>query len=242
MLLIDRPVRAFAGLLFLWFIVYAFFRDFPSVDIAFSNLFFTETTCAEGASALRCGTFAAGEHPILSAIRTFLFFLPGDLVIAMLVWSIDVHFRGQNGRYPVMQHNVRILIATWIISVAIIVNMLLKANSARPRPAATSLFGGDMEFKAVADFGGACTSNCSFISGEAASAGWLICALAILSPRLRRILFVPVVAAALLTVFLRVMFGRHFLSDALLGFLSAPVVFLFLIAIFGWKKADEVAR
>lgn len=241
-MLIDRPFRAFAVFLFLWFVIYTFFSHFPSVDTAFSGLFFSGTTCPADTVSLHCGGFPLGENRLLSAIRTFLFFLPTDIAIAMLVWSIDVHISGKNARYAATQHNIRILLATWVLDVGLIVNLWLKEYSGRPRPALTNLFGGNMEFKAVADFSGACTSNCSFVSGEAASAGWLICVLALASAKLRRILALPVFIAAFATVFLRIAFGRHFLSDALLGFLSAPVVFLLLIMIFGWKKTDEQSR
>lgn len=236
---IDRPIKSLLGLLFLWFILYAFFRDFSGADIASSKLFFSETTCTAASVAQHCGTFPWGQNAVLSTTRSILFFLPADLLIAMVAWAVDDYYRHPDARNTGLQHNVRILAATWFISVVVIVNVWLKEYSGRPRPASTTLFGGDLDFRAVADFSGACTSNCSFISGEAASAGWILCTLAILPARWRRILWVPVTALAVFTAFLRVSFGRHFLSDAVLGFLSAPVVFTLLIALFGWKKIAE---
>ena len=233
----DRPIRYFLGLLFLWFAIFAFFRDFSGVDIAFSRLFFSETACTTTSAALHCGSFPWGQNMVLSTARSILFFLPADLLIVMVVWAVDDYYRHPDARNMVLQHNVRILAATWLIDVVLIVNVWLKEYSGRPRPASTTLFGGNQDFTAVANFSGACTSNCSFISGEAASAGWIMCTLAILPARWRRILWAPVTTLAIFTAFLRVSFGRHFLSDALLGFLSAPVVFTLLIALFGWKKS-----
>ncbi len=239
-MLIDRPLKTFAGLLLLWFVIYALFRDFPSLDIAFSELFFQEAACPPDSNAVYCGLFPLGEIKALSLFRQFLFFLPADVLIFMLAWSIDVFFSREKSRiHSARQHNARLLMATWFIDVVLIVNVWFKEHSARPRPWMTDFFGGTHEFKPVADFTGTCVDNCSFISGEAASAGWLICVLALLPPRWRRWLTIPVVILAVATVFLRIAFGRHYLSDALLGFVSAPVVFMFLILIFGWKKMDS---
>ena len=147
--------------------------------------------------------------------------------------------KGRTLRDSIKRHNTLLVIAAWLIDVGLIVNMVLKAYSGRPRPDRTLLFGGDLQFMPNGHFGGACLENCSFISGEAASAGWFLCVLALLPPVWQKRLFLPVLLVGLLTGFLRVGFGRHFLSDALLGFLSAPIVFLLLIAIFGWKKAAD---
>ncbi|MEN9895310.1 MAG: hypothetical protein RIR97_1162, partial [Pseudomonadota bacterium] len=58
-----------------------------------------------------------------------------------------------------------LLLASWVICTGLIVNLLLKAHSGRPRPVNTDLFGGTEMFMAAGSFGGSCQSNCSFISG-----------------------------------------------------------------------------
>jgi hypothetical protein len=95
----------------------------------------------------------------------------------------------------------------------------LKAYSGRPRPVDVTLFGGDMGFAAVGDFSGACISNCSFVSGEAAAAGWLLCLIPLLRGPFRHILAALLIDISVAAPFLRVVMGSHFLSDAILGWL-----------------------
>ena len=84
----------------------------------------------------------------------------------------------------------------------ILVNLLLKSYSGRPRPHQTDLFGGDLPFMPAGSFSGQCENNCSFISGEAAGAGWLICLIPLLPPRLRLALAPGIIAVSLLPVFI----------------------------------------
>jgi membrane-associated phospholipid phosphatase len=92
-------------------------------------------------------------------------------------------------------------------------------------------------FMAAGNFGGSCQSNCSFISGEAASAGWLLCVIPLLPPKFRRMLAAPLIAISLATPALRVAFGGHYLSDVMLGWLLSPIVFLALAG--AWGKIIE---
>ena len=115
-------------------------------------------------------------------------------------------------------------------------NLLLKSFSGRPRPHQTDLFGGDLSFMPAGSFGGQCENNCSFISGEAAGAGWLICLIPLLPHRLRLVMAPGIIAVSVVTPALRFSFGGHYLSDVMLGWLSSPVVFLLVVAVF------EIAR
>lgn len=232
----DRPYRAFWILLAIWLSALVFFRLFPSIDSGFSSIFFSASTCKSNNGAAVCGLFPMGEVPFFIALRTFLYYLPPALAIALLV-SLLVPALDRRLNWPEISRRNRIVaIAAWIVDVGLVVNLLLKEHSGRPRPADTTLFGGHLPFVPAGDFSGACTSNCSFISGEAASAGWLFCLLALTPPEARRWLFWPVLVLSVLTGLLRVFFGRHFLSDALLAWLSAVVVFELLAAVLGWSE------
>jgi lipid A 4'-phosphatase len=72
-------------------------------------------------------------------------------------------------------------------------------------------------------------SNCSFVSGEAAAAGWLLCLIPLLRGRFRHIVAALIIDVSLAAPFLRVVMGSHFLSDAILGWLigamSLPALF-----------------
>lgn len=94
------------------------------------------------------------------------------------------------------------------------VNAGLKSYSHRPRPLQTvEAGGGPASFRPFYRFDGACARNCSFSSGEAASAFWTV-APALLAPPP---LVLPATAAALtfgvLNSTMRMVVGAHFLSD-----------------------------
>lgn len=234
----DRPFRSFWILTACWFAILLFFWLFPSVDIGFSRLFYSTSACSPGAAAGQCGMFPLGEIPVFVFLRTVLYYLPVVAVIA-LVASLVVPALDRRLDWPeISRRNRLIALGAWVIDAGLIVNVLLKAYSGRPRPADTSIFSGPHPFMPAGSFSGACTSNCSFISGEAASAGWLFCLLALLPPHARRWVLWPVLTVSVLTALLRVFFGRHFLSDAILAWLSAIVIFELLAAIFGWNERN----
>ncbi len=238
----DRPFRNFWILFASWLVILVFFRLFPSADIGFSRLFYTTSACAPGSVAGHCGMFALGEIPFFNFIRMILYYLPVVAAIA-LVASLIVPALDRKLDWPEASRKNRLIaLSAWILDAGLLVNMLLKAHSGRPRPADTSIFSGPWPFTPAGSFSGACTSNCSFISGEAASAGWLFCLLALMPPQARRWVFWPVLSISIVTALLRVFFGRHFLSDAVLAWLSAIVVFELLAAIFGWNERDNAGK
>lgn len=108
------------------------------------------------------------------------------------------------------------LLTVLALGPGLIVNGILKQFWGRPRPGQITEFGGALPFQPPfipTDF---CPSNCSFVSGEASAAGWLM-ALAIVLPRWRHPLFWGGLAFALGVGVLRMGFGGHFLSDVLYG-------------------------
>lgn len=112
-----------------------------------------------------------------------------------------------------------------------LVNFILKSHWGRPRPLETIDFGGALHFVQAGSMAGECASNCSFVSGEAAGAGWLLCLLFLVPRPLRLVLFGPLAAISLLAPALRLAFGAHYLSDVILGWLSSFVVFAGVLAL-----------
>ncbi|OQP85707.1 hypothetical protein BTR14_14670 [Rhizobium rhizosphaerae] len=225
---LDRDLVLALVLVCLWVALLELFHAAPGIDLWIQGLFFSHGTCPAGSRAgLVCGSFPLGDIGVLQSLRKILFYLPFLLtaaVVARLVWAL-----ARPGRLAIadLRDTITVL-ATMAIGPGLIVNGILKAYSGRPRPMQTELFGGNMSFMPAGSFGGACTDNCSFLSGEASGAAWLVCALILLPEPLRRRLIRPVIAIAVLTSGMRVAFGRHFPSDALLGFLLTLVVFALL--------------
>lgn len=120
-------------------------------------------------------------------------------------------------------------LATMALGPGILVNLILKPLWGRARPADITTFGGHDAFTTVYELSNQCVMNCSFVSGEAASATALAIILGTLfwprtKPGWRPVLAATLASGAILGSGLRVMTGRHFLSDIVFGaFVSAYV-------------------
>ncbi|CAD7027656.1 phosphatase PAP2 family protein [Pseudorhizobium halotolerans] len=224
--------RVFATLLVAWFTLLAFFHLNPQIDIAVARSFFYYEACAAGTSvSVVCGHFPYSDDAPLVFLRELFFYLPAAVAIAMLILLIrEIMIRSAPSIRRVRDYGIAI--SSMIVGPYILVNLFLKQVSDRPRPAQTDLFGGVMEFKPAAAFDGACTNNCSFLSGEAAGGGWLACLVILMPPHLRPVLGPPLVAIAMLPAAMRMSFGRHYLSDITLGFLLPIVVYAGITALF----------
>lgn len=223
------PLKAaFVVLFVLWWLVLAFFYLFPGVDVAASRAFFEKTEC-EPTSALAavCGIFPISQDKALGLLREAIFYLPiglGIFIIYRLVVVLSHHGATYDGK------GARRLLAgltSLILGPGLLVNVILKEHSHRPRPRNTDFFGGDLSFVPAGDFSGACGSNCSFISGEAAGAGWLFCYAVFLVPDRYKLLFSPpLIAVALASPVMRLAYGGHYLSDVILAWLASVIVFI----------------
>jgi membrane-associated PAP2 superfamily phosphatase len=116
------------------------------------------------------------------------------------------------------------LAVTMALGPGLIVNVGLKDHAHRPRPVHVVEFGGSEEFRPWYRFDGACRKNCSFVSGEAASGFWMVAPAILAPPPLRGPAMGVAIAFGLGASLLRIAFGGHFLSDALLGGLIALLV------------------
>jgi membrane-associated phospholipid phosphatase len=121
--------------------------------------------------------------------------------------------------------------AALVIGPGLVVNGLFKSLWGRPRPVAVDIFGGDAPYQTVWQISDWCQSNCSFVSGEASSAAWLVAATVLIPARLRSVLVPPVVLYALLLSLNRLAFGGHFLSDIVLSWAISGLVFTVLYRV-----------
>ncbi|WP_183899886.1 phosphatase PAP2 family protein [Rhizobium metallidurans] len=222
----------FKFLLVAWFVLLAIFNLFPGIDQGVSAYFFTSAACDAGASLLKvCGYFPYREEFGLQILRTIFLRLP-YLAAFVLLWKL-VECYGQFGATfdADRARDLKIAIGALIVGPIILVNFILKTYWGRPRPFSTIDFGGALDFVPAGSMAGKCLSNCSFVSGEAAGAGWLLCLVFIMPRASRRALFLPLAAISLLAPALRVAFGAHYLSDVVLGWLSSFVVFAGILAL-----------
>ncbi|TWD57344.1 PAP2 superfamily protein [Agrobacterium vitis] len=226
----------------LWFALLLIFYTVPEIDLAVAGFFFRATDCGNTANHLVCGGFPVSQNGVVQVIRKILFYVPhvtGLCILVALITAIVESKHKRISEFPALKMQNREWIAKLALSLLaaligpfLVVNVILKEWSGRPRPIETDFFGGTMHFMPAGSFAGACDSNCSFISGEAAGAGIMICIVPFIPLAWRSRLGPPLVIASIATALLRVAFGGHYLSDAVLGWLSSPVIFAWVFVVY----------
>ncbi|WP_224405664.1 phosphatase PAP2 family protein [Afifella sp. IM 167] len=205
-----QPVlAALAALL----VVALVFAALPVLDLAVSRAFW-----ADGAFVGTSDGTARFVRNFARIVEALVALAVGLPLVFKLVWP--------ESRLLIAPRIPLFLYAVFALGPGLIVNGILKAHSGRPRPRHLAEFGGDALFARVGDFSGSCLSNCSFVSGEAASAFWLV-ALVFVVPKAWR---APVLLASILLAaaasWSRVAMGGHFLSDVLIAWLVTLLVML----------------
>lgn len=207
-----------------------FFNRFPQIDIWMSQLFFAPADCPPEQAGAVCGNFPAALDPILVAIRDVLHYTPVVIGIALIGAALAAA-QSSEPRLRMFAKGAWTAITTLLLSGLLLVNVVLKEVSGRPRPVDTDLFGGDFPFVEAGRFVDYCQTNCSFVSGEAATAMWLVCLVALVPLGFRRIALAITLPVAVLAIGLRIAFGGHYLSDTVIAALLTMTVFAALATI-----------
>jgi len=229
----SRPSGWFLALLAIWWALLALFYLFPQLDLSVAHSFFVRAACGNSMEEGRiCGNFPYGGEAPYIVIRRILFYLP-TLVALFVLYRLVANLQHSGRSYCWRKtRDYSIAVISFITGPYVLVNLILKQVSDRPRPYETDLFGGKYLFMPAGDFQGACVDNCSFISGEAAGAGWLACLIVLMPKPLRPILGPPLIAISIISPALRTSFGGHYLSDVTLGWLSSLVIYAGVAACF----------
>jgi membrane-associated PAP2 superfamily phosphatase len=190
----------------------AYFMVLPGIDMAVSTLFYSPEA-----------GFALAAEPVLKALRKSSSLVLGVVLLGLVATAVAGVIRRRRLAGPARRAVV--LLAGLALGSGLIVNSLLKSLWGRARPVQIEAFGGEADFTAAWRLSDNCASNCSFVSGEASSAAWMVGVAVLMAPAAWR---APVVAAALaygLALSLnRIAFGGHFLSDVLLSWAITALV------------------
>ena len=118
-----------------------------------------------------------------------------------------------------------------------------KSYWGRPRPVVVTEFNGPWEFMPWWDPRGACERNCSFFSGEGATAFWTYAPAALTPPAWRPLAYAAATLFGITTSVLRMAFGGHFFTDvAAAGLVTFLVIWLAYAWIYRWpstRMSDE---
>lgn len=196
----------------------ALFALWPSLDLRIAQGFF------------EAGRFV-GRNPAGVALRTLFYYAPYVLLAGFLLAYAARYFRASpTGPEPDMRAMI-FLIASLALGPGLLVNGVLKEHSHRPRPEQTAEFGGPWRFRPFEVFDGACQSNCSFVSGEVATAAWTLAPALLTPPTLRPWAIAAALLFTAVEAKLRMAFGGHYFSDVAL---AALFTFLIVLALYRW--------
>jgi membrane-associated PAP2 superfamily phosphatase len=132
---------------------------------------------------------------------------------------------------------VAYLVITMVLTAGIVTNLTFKSYWGRPRPAAVVEFNGQWQFKPWWQPGGECPRNCSFFSGEAATAFWTYAPATLAPPPWRPLAYLGATIFGIATGGLRVAFGGHFVSDVLVaGLVTFVLIWLLHGLIYRWPR------
>jgi membrane-associated phospholipid phosphatase len=131
---------------------------------------------------------------------------------------------------------VMLLLVSITLSAGVLTNFTFKSHWGRPRPIATQDFNGQWAFKPWWDPRGACPKNCSFFSGESATAFWTYAPAALAPPAWRPLAFVAATVFGIVTSVLRMAFGGHYFTDVTIaGLVTFFVIWLLYNMIYRWR-------
>ena len=202
------------------------FGIYPELDLKLAALFYDSTT----------QTFPLKLNSIASFARdaamwiAWAFALPAiAAIVVKLVWPERPMLIG--GRAAVF------LLVTIILSAGVLTNLTFKSYWGRPRPVVVTQFHGDQEFMPWWDPRGTCGRNCSFFSGEGATAFWTYAPAALTPPQWRPLAYAAATLFGITTSALRMAFGGHFFTDvAAAGIVTFLVIWLADAVIYRWPS------
>jgi lipid A 4'-phosphatase len=204
--------------------LFAIFALWPGVDLSFASLFYHD------------GGFI-GRGPAAEHFRKIFYDAPYFVLGAFLLTALAKSF-GRVERGPGLRA-IAFLVGTLALGPGLLVNGVLKELSHRPRPAQTLEFGGPWRFQPYESFDGQCLRNCSFVSGEAATAAWTLAPALLAPPPTRPFAVAAALLFTLATALLRMAFGGHYFSDVLF---AALFTFIIVLAGYCWYRRGDAAK
>lgn len=195
-----NPLGALGILLLLSSMIFVMF---PQVDMRVSRYFTSGTE------------FYLSDNPLLLWIRDANRILPSIVLPVMIILIIAGPLK-LSARLTTRR--ALFVVVSYVLGSAIMVH-LFKNFFARARPRNVIEFGGTMEFTPAWQFASMCERDCSFPSGEAASAAAFLSVLVFVPDAYRKYVAALIVPLSIIAALNRVAFGAHFLSDVVLGWI-----------------------
>lgn len=190
------------------------FGVYPELDLWVTGLLFNPQVSTFD---LRMGLI-----PVRNAAMWLVAALAAPAVVALVLKLILPH-----RRMLLPGRAVLFLTATLALGPGLLVNMVAKDYSGRPRPIHVQPMGGDQPFVAWWDPRGTCPTNCSFVSGDVAGAFWTLAPAALAPPAWRVLAYTGALALGSGVAAIRMLFGGHFFTDVVFaGVITFVIIWL----------------
>src|ERR1700683_4422782 len=154
------------------------FGIFPELDLKLAGLFYDATT----------HSFPLKLNALAAVARDGAMWIAWGLAAPALI-ALVVKLIRPNRPLLIPGRAIVFLLATLILSAGVLTNLTFKSYWGRPRPVTVTQFNGDQPFVAWWDPRGTCARNCSFFSGEGATAFWTYAPAALAPPAWRPLAF-----------------------------------------------------
>ncbi len=191
---------------------------FPGLDVAVAALFHHPGVYADT-------PFPAEDWPLLQSLRRAgMAVTRWATIVLVLAFSAKIVAPLLARAYSTRK--LLFLLTSLALGPGLLINAFFKELWGRPRPVETTIFGGPWPFMPAWIPGGSCPTNCSFPSGEASGAAWLLALVFVVPERWRKPTLAAVIVWTLAISLNRMAFGSHFLSDVVIGWSLMLVVVL----------------
>src|SRR5689334_11903700 len=137
------------------------FGIYPELDLKLAALFYDPAT----------RSFPLKFNDTAALARDIAMYVAWGLVLPSIV-ALVVKAFVPTRPLLVSGRAIVFLLVTMTLSAGVLTNLTFKSYWGRPRPVLVTEFGGDLPFVPWWDPRGGCGRNCSFFSGEAATAFW----------------------------------------------------------------------
>lgn len=202
------------------------FAAVPEVDLIVSRLFWNP---ASG--------FELNSNSALIAFRDVNRFLPWAVIGVAAVLLIQNPIL-RRFKQPPVPHKLLFVITFFAAGPGLSVH-LIKMLVGRARPRAVQEFGGNAFFTPPWELTNQCARNCSFISGESASAFALLTLVVFIKPKHSIVYLGTVGILAASFSLTRVLHGAHFLSDVVIAWNVMLVLAILLWRLFS-RNAPQI--
>jgi membrane-associated PAP2 superfamily phosphatase len=202
------------------------FGVFPELDLKLAALFYDPATKS---FPLKLNEFAA-------VARDGAMWIAWGLALPAIV-ALLVKLARPDRPLLMSGRAVMFLLVTLVLAAGVLTNLTFKSYWSRPRPVVVTEFNGPLDFVPWWDPRGHCDKNCSFFSGEGATAFWTYAPAALTPPAWRPLAYAAATVFGVVTSLLRMAFGGHFFTDvAAAGLVTFLVIWLVHGHIYRWPS------